>query len=75
MVDTLPFHLVLHSTAFALAAGRDAQSPPAMTRKWRSRAAHQGESDHKTSTLAVVLHVGNTCAVVIQHFLCDAVVH
>ena len=34
-----------------------------------------GESDHKTFTLAVVLHEGNTCAVVIQQFLCDAVVH
>ena len=43
MVDTLPFRLVLRSTAFALAGGRDAQSPPAMTRKWRSRAA-QGKS-------------------------------
>ena len=43
MVDTLPFHLVFHSTVFALVGGRDSQSLPAMTRKWRSRAA-QGKS-------------------------------
>ena len=71
MVDTLPFHLVLHSTAFALAGGRDAQSPPAMTRKWRSRAA-QGKSP-RFRAKATIRPL--PCAVVIQQFLYDAVVH
>ena len=50
MVDTLPFHLVLHSTAFALAGGSD-DTQVEVQGCTGQVAKVPGESDHETFTL------------------------